>query len=449
MAQQRLRRLFQARETAQGAEIFGNPDLIDITQPLHLTPIQRVAILTEAFLPKVDGVSKTTYLTIRYLQETGREVLVFAPDCSVTSVGPSEVIPLPSVSMPGAAETRMALPNPMIARRLNEFQPDLIHLCSPALMSVNGMAVGRALNIPVLANYQTDLPGYAIQYGYSLLSEPLRSWLRYLHNGCHVNLVPSQAILSDLKANGFRRLHIWERGVNIERFNPKHRSQTMRESLLAGRDPNALLVIYVGRLATEKCVDLLRDIADLEGIALTIIGDGQLKEDLEAQFAGTGTVFTGYLYGDDLATAFASADVFVFPGANETFGQVVQEALASGLPGIVTERGGVHERVEQGQTGWVVDHNQAAFAEAVRRLRDDRTLLKQMSAQARCYAEARPWSAIMAQLEQYYASALERSRRFEQLFGYTTYHQPLSIGSHLLQRGIIKPHTRAAPKETL
>lgn len=398
-------------------------------------------------MPKVDGVSKTTYLTVRYLQETGREVLIFAPDSSVPSVGPTEVIALPSVSMPGAAETRMALPNPLIARRLNDFQPDLIHLCSPALMSVNGMAVARALNLPVLANYQTDLPGYATQYGFSLLSEPLRSWLRYLHNGCHVNLVPSQAILKDLRANGFRRLQVWERGIDIERFNPVHRSSEMRQRLLAGRDSDDLLVIYVGRLATEKYVHLLHDVAREPSVALTIIGDGQLREELEAQFSDTDIHFTGYLYGDDLAKAFASADAFVFPGAHETFGQVVQEALASGLPAVVTERGGVHERVQHGETGWIVAHEADAFAAAIRRLRNYPTLRQRMSQNARRSSEARPWSAMMAQLEQHYANALLRSQRFEQLFGYTTYHLPLPIGSHLLPRGIMKSQSRHLTKE--
>jgi phosphatidylinositol alpha 1,6-mannosyltransferase len=387
----------------------------------------------------VDGVSKTTYLTVRYLQETGREVLIFAPDISVPNVGESEVVGLPSVSMPTATETRMALPIPHIAKRLEAFQPDLIHLASPALMSIAGMIVGRELNIPIVANYQTDLPGYTAQYGVPLLEYPLRNWLRYLHNGCHINLVPSPSVGDTLHQQGFRRLRVWGRGVNLERFNPKHASQAMRDRLLNGRDANSLLCIYVGRLANEKSVHLLRQVADIPGVALTIIGDGHTREELESLFAGTGTHFMGYLYKDELADAYASADAFFFAGANETFGQVVQEAMASGLSTIVTNQGAVKDLVRHGETGLVVEHSENGFADAARMLLNNPELRRIMSANARADAENRPWSALMAQLEDYYTEAVELNHRFKQIYGHTHYHHPLSLSavSQRLQ-GIIR-----------
>ncbi|MDQ7027504.1 MAG: glycosyltransferase family 1 protein [Anaerolineae bacterium] len=429
MVDNRLHRLFQTRTTTQGDDIFGQYEVVAAHQTLNLTPIKRVAILTESFLPKVDGVSKTTYLTVRYLQETGREVLIFAPDSSVPNVGDSEVVGLPSVTMPAATETRIALPIPAIAKRIEAFQPDLIHLASPALMTVVGMAVGRELNIPVVANYQTDLPGYTAQYGFPLLENPLRSWLRYLHNGCHVNLVPSKSMGDTLRKQGFRRLRVWGRGVNLDRFNPQHFSQPMRDRLLNGRNPNSILCLYVGRLANEKSVHLLRKVADIEGIALTIVGDGQSREELETLFAGTGTYFTGYLYKDELATAFASADVFVFPGGHETFGQVVQEAMASGLATIVTNQGSVKDLVQEGKTGFIVDHSTEGFAKAARILQENRALLQEISENARSTAEKHPWSAVMAQLEDYYREAVAINQRFKQMYGYTYYHQPLSFGA--------------------
>ncbi|PJF34120.1 MAG: glycosyl transferase, partial [Phototrophicales bacterium] len=261
--------------------------------------VKKVAILTESFLPKVDGVVKTTYLTIRYLQETGRELLIFAPDIAVSEIGGSQVINLPSVSVPQAPETRMALPNPVVARHVESFQPDLIHLFSPAAMAVNGMAIGRHLNIPVIANYQTDLPGYSSQYGYPMLSEPINRWLRYIHNGCHLTLAPTRTIIRQLQAAGYHRVRHWGRGVNTVHFNPSHATPAMREKLLNGRDPNSLLCIFVGRLANEKRVDLLHEVAKLDGVALTIIGDGALREELEDLFADTDTYFTGYLIGDE------------------------------------------------------------------------------------------------------------------------------------------------------
>jgi len=352
----------------------------------------------------------------------------------VPKVGNSEVVALPSVAVPTATETRMALPIPYIAKRIQEFQPDLIHLASPALMTVSGMVLGRELNVPVIANYQTDLPGYAEHYGMPILQHPVRGWLRYLHNGCHINLVPSKMVGDDLRKHGFRRLRVWGRGVNIERFNPKHASAEMRERMLNGRDPNSMIVIFVGRLANEKRVDLLREVADVEGVAVTIIGDGHAREEWEELFKGTGTHFMGYMYKDELATAFASSDAFFFAGPNETFGQVVQEAMASGLPTIVTNKGAVGELVKEGETGFVVEHNRTAFAEAAQKLQEDRDLLARMSQNARADAETRPWSAIMAQLEDYYREAIAINDRFSNRFGETFYHRPLAVGARIQQQ---------------
>lgn len=342
-------------------------------------------------------------------------MLVFAPDIAPSSVAGSPVVALPSVGIPAAPESRMALPHPSVVQHLNDFKPDLIHLFSPALLSVSGMLVGRQRRIPVIANYQTDLPAYAHHYGMPLLSNLVQEWLRYLHNGCHLTLVPSNWTLRTLRASGYRRLRKWGRGVS-ERYNPARRSAYWRERLLAGRDPDALLCIYVGRLANEKRIDLLLETARTPGIALTIIGDGALRDELEAQFAGTGTHFTGYLYGDDLADAYAAADAFMFTGASETFGQVVQEAQASGLPAIVIDQGGVTDLVQAGVTGFLCPADGQAFADAAIKLRDDEALRRQMSANARRCAEQHPWESVLAELETHYNEAVQLNRRFDHLF---------------------------------
>lgn len=379
--------------------------------------MRRVALLAEAFLPKVDGVSKTAFLTVRYLQQTGRDVLVFAPDIAIQSVGDTRVVALPSLGFPNVPETRVALPNPLIAQELHAFKPDLIHLFSPALMSVSGMANGRYMNVPIIANYQTDLPGYAPVYGFPDFTQHwLREWLRYIHNGCHLTLAPSTFTMRQLQRWGYRRVRQWGRGVNSERFNPLHYRAEMRARLLNGRDPDSLLCLYVGRLAAEKRVDLLIEVAQTPGVALTIIGDGALREDLERMFADTAAQFTGYLFGDELAHAFASADVFLFTGPNETFGQVVQEAMASGLPAIVIEQGGAADLVENGVNGYRCPPHPGAFAQAVRRLRDDETLRRAMAHNARKQVEGRSWEHTMAQLEDYYTQAVAHNARFKRVY---------------------------------
>ena len=435
MQARRLLDNLQAQHNKNIDDFFGIPNLVDSRhRAAPFEQVKRVAVLTESFLPKVDGVVKTAYLTIRYLQETGREVLVLAPDIAVDNVGESQVIPLPSVGLPQAPETRMALPNPAVARHIGDFQPDLIHLFSPAAMAVNGMAVGRHLNLPVIANYQTDLPGYAGQYGFPLLSGPVNRWLRYIHNGCHLTLAPARTIIHQLKTEGYRRVRHWGRGVNTERFNPIHRRPQMRQYLLNGRDPNSLLCIFVGRLANEKRIDLLLDAARLPGVSLTIIGDGALRGELEAMFADTDVHFTGYLIGDELARAFASADVFAFTGQNETFGQVIQEAMASGLPAVVVDSGGAPEVIEDGITGITASPAPSDFAAAIQYLRDHPDTRRQMSRQARQAAEQRPWAALMAQLEGYYEEAWQMNQRFKSLFGSTHYHLPFFIPAQLVRR---------------
>ena len=404
---------------------FGEEYALRAPNPeVELAPVKRVAIIAEAFLPKVDGVAKTAWLTLRYLQQTGREVLVFAPDTAPPAVGSSDVVALPSLGLIMAPESRMALPSPAVASRLEEFNPDLIHMFSPALLSVSGMLLGRMRHLPVIANYQTDLPGYTQQYGLHVFTQPMRDWLRFIHNGCHLTLVPSRTTHDQLQAWGYRRLRYWGRGVNCNRFNPAKRSAEWRERLLQGRAPDNLICIYVGRLANEKRVELLLEVARTPGIALTIIGDGARREELEAIFAGTGTHFTGYLLDEELACAFASADLFAFTGPNETFGQVVQEAMASGLPAIVIDQGAVKDLVLEGETGFICPGEPQAFAAAAMRLRDESELRRLMSCRARALALQRPWESVMAELETHYREANVVNDRLLRMF-------PPSGGIHL------------------
>lgn len=417
MAHNRLLEALTSYDPAEIERVFGDEYALEPPDPsVTLAAVRRVAIIAEAFLPKVDGVSKTAFLTLRYLQQTGREVMVFAPDTAPPAIGPSQIVAMPSLGMPMAPETRMALPSLSVPQILDDFKPDLIHMFSPALLSVSGMLTAHRLGIPVIANYQTDLPGYSQHYGLSFFANPLREWLRYVHNGCHLTLAPSQYTRQQLREWGFRRLRTWGRGVNSQRFSPDHYSEDWRRRLLNGRDPDSLVCIYVGRLANEKRVDLLLEVARTPGVALAIIGDGALREELENQFAGTGTYFAGYLFGDDLSAAFASADVFVFTGAAETFGQVVQEAMASALPSVVINQGGVADLVIEGETGYTCPDDPHAFAEAVKRLRDNPALREQMAFKAHQLAVSRPWEAIMAQLEGHYAEAARLNERLLRLY---------------------------------
>jgi len=418
MARHRLLQAFENFDPAEIDRFFGGEAIgSDAIPPAERAPVKRVAIFTEAFLPKVDGVTKSAYMTLRYLQETGREVIVFATDIAPRAVGKSTVVPLPSVSVPSAPETRLAFPTSAIRRHIDAFQPELIHLFSPMLMCAAGISEAHRLKIPVIANYQTDIPGYIeTHYGLPFAAPAMRRWFKYMHNRCHLTLVGSQKTMQDIQHMGIRRLRLWRRGIDLQRFGPHKRSELWRLRMQNGvKDPNVLRCLYVGRLAPEKRVDLLIEVAKLPNVALTIVGDGAQREELEHLFADTNTNFVGYAYGEMLAEIYASADVFVFGGPNETFGQVVQEAMASGLPCVIVNRGGIVDLVEDGVNGILCEPTPEAFAAAVSRLQQDRELMVRMGAASRRMAEQRPWAAIMAELEGYYKEAIQLNNRYQQL----------------------------------
>lgn len=417
MADNRLLEALHALTPEEAQRFFAAEGALQPPDPsVALAPVRRVALFAEAFLPKVDGVSKSAFLTLRYLQRTGREVLVFAPDIAPEAIGETRVVRMPSLGAAFAPESRLALPNPSIWRELDGFEPDLVHIFSPALAAASAISYSRTKRIPVVANYQTDLPAYAPYYGVPALVPVLKAWLRYWHRQCTLTLVPSSYTGHQLQAEGFHRLRPWPRGVAAHHFHPRRRSAEMRARLLAGRDPSSLVCLYVGRLSTEKRVDLLVDLAHTPGIALTLVGDGPQRAALEAQFADSGAEFTGYLYGAELAEAYASADVFVFPGVTETFGQVVQEALASGLPVITVNQGGVADLVTDGSSGFVLEPEAIAFASAAAQLRDDPALRARMSQAARAFAETRPWERILELLEGHYREGLRLNTRYNRVY---------------------------------
>jgi glycosyltransferase involved in cell wall biosynthesis len=387
-------------------------------QPLPLetlcTAVQRVAIFTEAFLPKVDGVSRTALLTIRHLQRSGRQLLVFAPHPAPEQIEGTPICSVPSLWLPSYPETRVALLWLPILERLRHFQPDLIHLFSPFTLGMLGMLGGAALRVPVVANYQTDLPGYAHSYGAPHFAPLFKAILRFIHNGCTLTLAPTSVVLAQLRAWRFKRLRLWGRGVDTTRFTPTRRSAAWQARLRDARSQARGIALYVGRMAREKHLETLSALARDPSIALTLIGDGEhLPQVRQALCTNGGTAhFIGHLLGDDLADAYAAADVFVFPAVRETFGQVILEAMASGLPVIAADQGGSAALVRHGETGFLVPaHDATAFHERTCQLLADSTLRARMSAAARAYAERQSWSAVMHTLESYYAEATQLQRR--------------------------------------
>jgi glycosyltransferase involved in cell wall biosynthesis len=300
----------------------------------------RVAMFTETFLPKLDGIVSILCLALRRLQERGHQVLLIGPPDVPAEYAGARCLGTGGPRFPLYPEVRINLPTRRIGRALRAFQPDLVHVVNPIFLGPTGIAYARRLGLPLVASYHTDIPGYAKYYGYPW-GENILWWLfRSLHNTADLNLVPSTAVLRQVRTRGFRRVRWWRRGIDTDRFRPVLRSRAMRARLSDGH-PDDFLTLYVGRIAKEKGVEALRDpLRDTPGVRLALVGGGPELEQLRASFAGTPAVFTGFLDGDELVSAFASADALVFPSTNETFGLVALEAMACGLPVVAGMAGG-------------------------------------------------------------------------------------------------------------
>jgi phosphatidylinositol alpha 1,6-mannosyltransferase len=366
----------------------------------------RVAIVAESFLPHVNGVSNSVIRTLEHLRRTGHEALVIAPD-TPHGEQPAERIHdgirvhrVPSCMFPKVTTLPLGLPLPRILRVLRGFEPDVVHLASPALLGWGGVKAARRLGVPTVAVYQTDVPGFAASYGIGVTERAAWAWFRHLHRLADRTLAPSTATMDSLVAHGIPRVHKWARGVDMIGYAPSARDEALRRHWSPEGKP---VVGFVGRLAPEKHVERLTSLAAAGDVQVVIVGDGVDRAKLQS--AMPTAVFTGALYGEELATAYASMDVFVHAGEHETFCQVVQEALASGLPVIAPDAGGPRDLVTPWRTGLLlgVQEFEAQLPNAVAHLLEDR---QRYSVAARRSILERSWPAICDELLGHYEAVL-------------------------------------------
>ena len=370
----------------------------------------RIAFFTETFLPKVDGVVNTLCHLLNHLAERGHEALVFAPRGGPARFAQAEVVGLPWFPCPLYPEMRLAPPVANISPRLKSFRPDFVHVINPVMLGLAGLWLGKRLRLPIVASYHTDLPGFATRWGWGALSTTLWNYLRRLHNQANLNLCPSRYTQAELKAHGFKRVRVWGRGVDTALFHPARRSAEWRSRLSGGR-PEAPLLLYVGRLAREKRVRWLGPVIEaLPGARLAIVGDGPERGNLEKLFASQAVNFLGYLRGQALAQAYAAADIFVFPAANETLGNVVLEAMASGLPVIAPASGGVLDHVVDGQTGRLfAPEAQPELIAHAQDLTMDPATARALGHGGRAHAEKNTWPMVFDRLLDDYQKVLRRA----------------------------------------
>jgi glycosyltransferase involved in cell wall biosynthesis len=313
------------------------------------------------------------------------------------------------VVFPLYPEVRLAYPTPEVCRTLDAFNPDVVHLAGPVTNGFGGMRYAQSRELASVSSYHTALPEYARLYGLGVIEEWAWTMLRTVHNSTAATLCPSRKTIEDLRARGFARLALWSRGVDAELFTPERRSASMRARL--GASSGELLVVYVGRLAREKKLARLAAALRLvRGVHVALVGDGPHRHELEQLFDGLPATFTGTLHGQDLAAAYASADVFAFPSDTDTFGNVVLEAMACGLPIVACTCGGQVDLVDEGRNGLLfAPEDVEAFVERLCRYRDDVVLRERHAEESLRLARQRTWFAQVQVLVDHYRSAMGSS----------------------------------------
>ena len=365
----------------------------------------RVLVVTESFLPQVNGVTNSVRRVLEHLDAEGHEAALVAP------TGPAEYAGFPVLRVRGASlpfyrdfrvglETRRRL-RAIMAR----FGPDVVHVASPATLGYQAIKVAGELGVPTVAIYQTDLVGFAERYpllhrtGGAVAAAALT---RRIHHRADRTLVPSRASLDQLDRLGIDRTALWPRGVDLEAFRPDRIDYGLRSRLA----PHGQTIVgYVGRLAPEKELGLLTHLARDDRYALVVVGGGPEEERLRALLPGAH--FLGVLHGEQLGAAYASLDVFVHTGRHETFCQSAQEALSSGVPVVAPRSGGPIDVVDDGVTGLLYEPGDGEeLAALVGRLHDDPRLRRRMGRAARAAVSGRSWRAVNDRLVEHYRDVI-------------------------------------------
>ena len=395
----------------------------------------RVAIITESFPPDVNGVAHCVLRVAELLTSYGHHPLVIAPqpagergareeekeahgEREARTGGPPgrdtfpfPVVRVPAVPLPGYPSFRLGLPSRRVQAALVSHQAEVVHLASPVFLGAHGAAVARRLGLPAVAVFQTDLPSYARAYRLGRAGEAFAwRWLRGIHNGAARTLAPSTVTATGLLGQGIGNVWLWGRGVDTRRFDPAKRSQELRAALLANEGHGGELIVgYVGRLATEKRVELLAGITGLAEVRLVIVGAGPAGAMLRQHMPDA--IFLGERRSEELAAIYASLDVFVHSGPYETFGQTLQEAAASGLPVVAPAAGGPLDLVADRATGYLVPPSDpGAFTAAVARLAADPAARAAFGAAGRRKVLSRSWPALTAELIGHYTAVLGARR---------------------------------------
>lgn len=366
----------------------------------------RIALVSETWFPQVNGVSRSLEKLVESFARCGDSVRLFIPRYPESQLQDGvSAIGFRSIPLPFYPEVRLPVVIPAtVGRELAGFRPDIVHIATEGPLGWAALRAARRLGLPVVSSYHTSFAHYLRLYGAGWLEGAAWRYLRGFHNATAATFCPTPSIRDQLLAKGFERVEIWSRGVDAVRFHPHKRDPDLRRRL--GVADNAVVLACCGRLAAEKNLETLlaafSRLTPSSPVHLLLIGDGPLRAKLESA-GDPRVIFTGYRRGEELARLYAAADLFVFPSLSDTFGNVLLEAMASGLPAVAFEVPGPRDVVLPGETGLLVGEVGAEpLAAALAGLLADPARLGRMSAAARRHAAGQDWEAINAVVRRRY-----------------------------------------------
>jgi glycosyltransferase involved in cell wall biosynthesis len=373
----------------------------------------RIAVVTETYPPEVNGVAGTIARVVEGLREHGHELQLIRPrqgrdDVARVQEGFAEML-MRGLPIPRYPELKMGLPaKRALVRRWSFERPDVVHLATEGPLGWSALQAARHLRLPVVSEFRTNFHAYSQHYGVGWLRHPILAYLRKFHNQCQRTLAPAPDLRDQLLGQGFQRVFASARGVDTQRFRPERRSTALRRHW--GAEDGAPVLICVGRLAAEKnlgtAVDAFEALRLVEPRAkLVFVGDGPERERLQARCPDA--LFAGTRHGDDLAAHYASADLFVFPSLTETFGNVVPEAMACGLPVVAYHYAAAAVLLRDHRAGALAPMGDAAtFCRAVVDLGRLPTALRALGREAHAVALTLGWDRIVAEVEGHHRAAM-------------------------------------------
>ena len=369
----------------------------------------RVAIVTESFPPVFNGVANSVVRVLETLKAEGHEAIVIAPTTPGKYFNGFRTHRVPSVSF---FQFQLGLPNPFVAKILEDFKPDVVHAASPVLLGAQAVAWAQRNFVPSVAIFQTDIAAYAERYGFKALRPFVDRAMANFHAGATINLAPTTEVSDYLRRIGLSNVSVWGRGVDLDLYHPNRKSG---EGALSIRNQIApmgeKIVGFVGRLAAEKQVDRFSELFKIPNTAFLIVGDGPERDSLENKFRGANVKFVGKKSGEELADCYASMDAFVHFGTEETFGQTVQEAQAAGVPVLAPNSGGPKFLIESDSSGYLIDPDVPnGFTPVLEALLKDTDLAARIGEGGRRSVLDKSWAANNAKLIEFYSSAIDQVR---------------------------------------